>query len=59
MHIVVLLLARNANKKSESIAIILLLLIVFSVFITKKCTSFSLTLSGQGKNYLCTNSLYM
>ena len=59
MDIVVLLLARNANKKSESIAIILLLLIVFSVFITKKCTSFSPTLSGQGKNYLCTNSLYM
>ena len=46
---VILLLIRHANTKSEQIAIILCLFEVFLVFITKKCTNFSPTFPGQNK----------
>ena len=44
-----LLLARHANPKSESIVIILFLLPIFSVFIMKTCTDLSPTFSEQAQ----------
>ena len=64
MNIVILLVARHANTKAESIVIILFLLTVFSVFIMKTCTDFSpSSLSKQKffkrKNLSYSASLYM
>ena len=50
MNIVILLLTKHLNTKSESILIILFLLIVFSVFIMKTCTGFSPSFSEPAIN---------
>ena len=49
MNIMILLLAKHANPKSESIVIILFLLSIFSVFIMKTCTGLSPIFSEQAQ----------